>query len=71
VFLDLGVFKMNGYSIGATDGGWIDLYKLDRCCKLTAIGEHGEVYLDKEQCLDLAHKLMLVAERLQEEWYGR
>lgn len=58
---------MNHYSVSCIDSGWVDLCVLEDCCKLKCLAEYGEAYLDKEQCEDLAHKLMLVAERLQED----
>lgn len=61
---------MNHYGVSCTDGGWVDLYVLEDCCKLKCLAEYGEAYLDKEQCKELAHKLMLVAERLQESVCG-
>jgi len=67
VFLDLGVFKMNYDDVVSCEDGHVCLGTSDDVCRMVVISEYGEVYMNAEQCLDLAHKLMLVAERLQEE----
>jgi hypothetical protein len=60
-------FKMNYDAVTSCDGGHVGLSVSDDVCCMVVIAECGEAWMDAGQCLDLAQKLMLVAERLQEE----
>ena len=57
---------MTHYSVSCTDGGYVGLYCLDEVCKIECLAEYGEAYLTGDQCVELAHKLMLISERLRE-----
>jgi hypothetical protein len=58
---------MNSDDDASCEDGYVRLSVSGDVCRMVVISEYGEAYMSAEQCLDLAHKLMLVAERLQEE----
>ena len=52
--------------VDCEDGGSVSLSECDGFCKLECLAEYGEAYLTGDQCVELAHKLMLISERLRE-----
>ena len=55
------------YDVNCLDGGICSLLVFDGMCKLEAIAEYGELYMNADHCRLLAEQLMMVAERLTEE----